>query len=341
MTNKELAKMLNISQATLSMVLNNKPGISENTRKKVLAGVESLGYGNMIKKDDKPVDLKNICFIIYKRHGEILNQHPFFLLLIEGIESYARKHGYNLLFRTIDRSQDLTQQINELNQLPIEGAIIFATEMFTDDILPFQSLAIPYVVLDNDWPNLNLDSVDINQQMGTFQAIKYLVDKGHTNIGYLKSVTKINSFSARHRGFEEALNSFDLKLNPKYIYSVRYTEDGSYIDSLAFLTKKAPLPTAFVTDDDTIASGFIKACKEVGLSVPEDISIVGFNDRPLCEIVSPSLTTIHVPKHSYGANAFHLLQLKIQSEEDFLRSNLSSKIRIGTRLVERESVAAK
>lgn len=341
MTYKEIAKQLNISPASLSLILNNKPGVSDSTRATVLTQIREMGLEHLIKKAPTAAATNNLCFLIYKRHGEILDLHPFFLLLMENIENQARDFGYNILLCTIDKRKPIKPQITHLHELDIKGIILFGTEMQDDDMEAFSTLSVPFVVMDNDLTRLSCNTISINNQMGTYQAIEHLVHLNHKKIGYLKSRIRINSFKERHQGYQNALTHFGLRLAEEDILTVSYTEEGSYRDMLHYLTSTSDivLPDAFVCDDDTIAIGVMRALKEQGYRIPDDISIVGFNDRPSCEDTVPSLTSINVSKHALAKETIDELMRLIQNQENTTSEARSRKIRIGTRLVIRESTA--
>lgn len=340
MTNKEIARKLGISPAALSLIINHKPGVSDSTRERVLSQLEEMGCGALVKKT-APAPSNNLCFIIYKRHGEILDLHPFFLLLMENIENHARSYGYNILLCTIDKRHPMEPQIEHLNSLDCQGAILFATEMQDEDMGVFQNLRIPVVGLDNDFTRLTCNTIAINNQMGAFQAIEYLTKMGHTRIGYLRGHIRISSFMERQAGYESALSYFGLRFQDSDIITLHYTEESSYRDMKSYLehSHSTPLPTAFVTDDDTIAVGALRALTEQGYRVPEDISIVGFNDRPTCEVTVPPLTSINVSKHALARESVDELLRLIQKQPQNNPEPRSRKIRIGTKLVTRQSVA--
>lgn len=338
MTNREIAEKLGISPAALSLIINHKPGVSDATRASVLNSLREMGCEYLIKKAPV-VPSNNLCFIIYKRHGEILDLHPFFLLLMENIENRARTYGYNILLYTIDKRRPIEPQVERLNELDCQGAIIFATEMADEDMDAFSSLHIPSVTMDNDFTRLTCNSISINNQMGTFQAIEYLIKLNHTRIGYLKSNIRISSFKERHLGYESALKHFGLSFDPSDIFTVHYTEEGSYRDMRQYLEKSPALslPEAFVCDDDTIAVGALRAFTEHGYHIPKDISIIGFNDRPACEVTEPPLTTINVSKRTFAAETVDELIRLIENQENITSETRSRKIRIGTKLIVRQS----
>ncbi|MDO4554119.1 MAG: LacI family DNA-binding transcriptional regulator [Lachnospiraceae bacterium] len=340
MTNKEIAKKLGISPAALSLVINHKPGVSDETRATVLQKLEEMGYEHLIKKAPV-IPSNNLCFIIYKRHGEILDLHPFFLLLMENIETHARKYGYNILLCTIDKRKPLESQIQHINELNCQGAIIFATEMNDEDMREFSNLTIPVVTMDNDFTRLTCNSVSINNQMGTYQAIEYLIKENHTRIGYLKCAVRISSFKERHTGYDRALKHFGLEFNPEDIIILGYTEESSYRDMKHYLSKhnNPSLPSAFVCDDDTMAVGALRALSEAGYKVPKEISIIGFNDRPTCEVTVPPLTTINVSKRSFSEETVDELMRLIRNHNNDSTEFRSRKVRIGTKLIKRDSVS--
>lgn len=339
MTNKTLAQELGISPAALSLIINHKPGVSDATRTRVLGQLREMGYGDLIK-DTPSLPSKNLCFIIYKRHGKVLDLHPFFLLLMENIETRARTYGYNILLCTIDKRRPVMPQIQHINELNSQGAILFATEMQDDDMDAFSSLPFPIVALDNDFTRLSCNTISINNQMGTFQAVEYLCRMGHKRIGYLKSNIRISSFEERQQGYENALAYFGLSFGPADILQVGYTEEESYRDIKKFLEDNPDrqLPTAFVCDDDTTAVGALRAFTERGLLIPDDVSIVGFNDRPACEVTLPPLTSVNVSKHALAVEAVDELMRLINHPDAAAPDARSRKIRIGTKLVIRDSV---
>lgn len=339
MTNKEIAKQLNISPAALSLIINHKPGISDATRARVLAQLEEMGCSHLIKTSAPAVPKSNICFIIYKRHGEILDQHPFFMLLMENIEVKAQEMGYGVLLSTIDRRKPLEPQVRHLRQLQADGCIVFATEMYAEDLDFFSNLHIPCVFLDNCLSTSNVNTVSINNEMGAWQAIEYLVGLGHTRIGYLRSSVRISSFDERETAFRNALEQFRLSLPADMIFSVRQSEEGSYQDFKQVLEGNPLLPTAFVADDDTIAVGVMEALTRHGYRIPDDISLIGFNDRPVCMTTKPALSTINVSRYTFAYAAVGELVRMIKELKSSTGELRSRKIRMGTKLIVRDSTA--
>lgn len=344
MTNRDLAAQLNISPTALSMILNHKPGISETTRSRVLQQMRDMGYGDRIKETRQTADIPNtgyegkgqICLLIYKRTGSILGQHPYFLLLLESITQRAELYGYQVALMTIDRKDGgSAEQIQRLNNSALRGILLFATEMEPEDMEPFSPLRIPCVAMDHYFSHQPVNTVAIDNDMGTYQAIRYLSSLGHRKIGYLKSSVEISSFRERTAGYQEAARECGMELNP--ILPIPYSEEESYQAFRKYLQKAPALPTAFVSDDDTIAVGVLRALLESGIRVPEEVSLVGFNDRPSCILTTPQLTTVQVPRTSFAFEAVDML-IKLVHQGETETAASTAKLRIGTQFIIRDSV---
>ena len=147
---------------------------------------------------------------------------------MENIENRARTYGYNILLYTIDKRRPIEPQVERLNELDCQGAIIFATEMADEDMDAFSSLHIPSVTMDNDFTRLTCNSISINNQMGTFQAIEYLIKLNHTRIGYLKSHYLHKKFDVT-LAMKALLKHFGLSFDPSDIFTVHYTEKAATV----------------------------------------------------------------------------------------------------------------
>ncbi len=337
MTNKEIAKQLGVSETTLSFILNNKPGIADKTRARVIAEITALGYDHLLRKSPLPL-ARSIAFVVHKRRGHILGQSPFYLLLMEQIEAQARNHGFNVILRMIDADDSPDEQIRDLNASDLSGLIVFATEMLDDDMEHFKRASMPLVSLDNDFTHLEMDSVVINNRVGTLKAVQHLVENGHREIGYLRSKAFINSFGERDDGYRRAFRRFGVDPHSAFLFDLGFTEEESYQDFRSILAAGAKLPTAFVADDDLMVVGVLRALTEHGVRVPEDVSLVGFDDRPVCLLTKPRLTSLSVPKGAFGSLAVDLLVERIsRPRKDAFDYRL---LEVGVQLVARESSRA-
>lgn len=335
MTRKELAKLLNLSPAALSLVLNHKPGVSEETRRRVLAQVEELGYSSWVRKKKRQSD--NLCLVLFKKHGIIVDHHPFILQMMESVESRARKYGLSMLMSTVDSRQELKTQLDRINSLDARGALVIAVEMDEEDVSSLRGMQLPFVCLSNDFARQDVDTVLANNQMGAYQAIEHLIKLGHTRIGYLRSRLRVSMFEQRRNGFINALAAFGLPLRKEDEFTLGYTEQQSYQDFRTYLEQDDVLPSALVADDDTMALGAIKALEEQGWRVPEDISVIGFGDRLGCESIQPPLTSVSVSPQAIGVAAVDALMQQCEREQDDPRTQ---KVCVSTKLVVRGSTGA-
>lgn len=331
-TVKDIARAANVSPGTVSNALNNRKGVSEEIKQLVFKTAKELGYSR-----ENSSDRSTIRFIIFKRHGYVVSDTPFFSSLIEGIEKECRMQGYELLISHVSTGDtDFKETIGSINGDYNSGILILATEMTPEDVALFGGNGVPVVLLDSCFINSPYDCVLIGNTDAAYNATGYLIEKGHKQIGYLHSSAYINNFYFRRQGYAEALRDRGLKEEESFRLCLEPTMEGAYRDMKAALEKETlALPTAFFADNDIIAFGAMRALKEKGLRIPEDISVVGFDDMPFCEITSPRLTTIRVFKQEMGSIAVKRLLQRMSGKEQVVQ-----KIEIGTELVMRESVKA-
>lgn len=333
-TAKELARHLNLSEAAVSMALNNKPGVSTATRQKVMEAAKQYGYDfTRLKEESEPRTEKGtVSFVIYKKHGAVVTDTPFFNQLTEGIEQGCRAAHYLLNVHYLYGDEDIEQQLNSFTFY--NGMILLATEMKYEDFLPFSTRrSTPLVVLDTYFENLKHDCVLINNFQGAYQAANYIIHKTRAQPGYLRSSYSIGNFNERADGFYKAIRDNGMSPSKSQVLTLTPSMEGAYEDMLTGLREGAEPARAYFADNDLIAAGAMKALKEQGYSIPQDIAIIGFDNMPLCTYIEPPLTTIHVPKHYMGQMAVNRLVQIINSRE-----HSPIKIEIGTEIVERKSV---
>jgi len=328
---KDIAKLAGVSPGTVSNTLNKRKGVRKETKERIIKIAEELGY---YKKNGK-TESRVIRFIIYKKHGYVVSDTPFFSALIEGIERACRTKGYEMLVsHIIFNEHDNAEILKIVNENQVAGILLLATEMSGEDLAPFKNLDIPVVVLDSYFLDEDFDSILINNRRGAYQAVKHLIENGHTKIGCLESSKPINNFAYRVSGFTEALRDAGISDTKQYHISLEPTLEGAYRDMKEYLQRKdCNLPTAFFALNDIIAFGAITAMKEQKIKIPEQVSIIGFDDMPFCEISSPRLTTLRVYKQYMGETAITRLIKKISGQDD-----RKLTIELNTELILRDSV---
>lgn len=324
---KQISEITGFSPATISNALNHKKGVNQKTAERIFQVAKEIGYISENK-------ITKIKLVIYKRDGSIIDDSPFFSVLLKGVESECRASGYEMVMCNVDRNDsDYEDQVKLIINDTSSAVIVLGTELMDDDFPLYQSGNCPIVLLDCWSSNYPMNAVLINNADSAVNAVQYLINKGHRKIGYLRGRFRIKAFTSRCVGYSRALSKAGIELNEKFIFTVSTTMDGAYKDMKKYLSKGAKMPTAFFADNDMIALGCIKAFQEAGYRVPEDISVIGFDDLPFCEISSPRLTTIKVFKYEMGQIAVRRL---IEVMKD--GSKINTKTQVCTEFVERDSV---
>ncbi len=328
---KDIAEALGLSPATVSLAINNRPGVNPETRERVLEAVRTLGY-EKVSARSPAYAMHTLHFVIFKQRATAGLDTSFFSEMMEGVERQADLAGANLMITYINAEENIPQKLAALTTVGSRGVILLATELTPAHIEGFLSVKIPMVVLDAYFEGLPLDCVTINNAQGAYLATTYLASRGHTRIGYLTSKVRTVNFSERHEGFRKAFRKLGMTRLP-FTFQLTPSIEGACEDMKAYLRKGPEMPTAFFADNDILAAGAMRALKEMNLRVPEDVSIVGFDDIPLCKLLDPPLTTVSVPKKRLGSLAVERLYQKIEKNApEFI------KIEVGTTLVERSTV---
>lgn len=329
---KEIARLLGVSPSTVSLVLNNKPGVGDETRQQILTLLRENNY-DVPEVETTPVPDRNIQFIIYKKHGMVVSDTPFFSVLIESIHRAARAAGFNLIITYVDELQDdISSLLIQIDKTRPAGLLILATEMISEDVDTFKYLRSPMLLLDNQFADQDLDAVCINNADGVLKAVSHLISLKHENIGYLDSKVRINNFEQRLRYFRTYLSEQKTALAEGNIFQLTPTMDGAYLDMKTCLSLCKDMPSALFAANDMIALGAARALKEAGYRIPEDISLIGFDDIAFCEMSEPPLTTIHVYNRHMGTAAVRRLVELIEQPAIEIQ-----KTYISTRLIARNS----
>ena len=323
---KTISDMTGFSQATVSNVLNHKKGVKPSTAEEILKAAQKIGYLNGEKMDD-------IRLVMYKKTGEVLTETPLINALLEGVESEAKANGLSTIICHLKEGEpDFESKLASLLTQRNSGIILLATEMEWEDIRRFQDISSRLVVVDAWFREGQFDTVLMNNTDSFYTSVAYLYQKGHRRIGLIESSIEIRNFRYRKRGFLNAMEDLKLPCGPERFVRVHPTMSGAYEDMKAYLSSSPQLPTAFCAINDIVAFGAMKALKEFGYKIPEDISLIGFDNMPFCEMTSPRLTTIDIHKREMGETAVRRLLAKSGP------ANYPLKIQLLTSLQERESV---
>jgi LacI family transcriptional regulator len=215
-----------------------------------------------------------------------------------------------------------------------EGFIVLGTELNAHELDYFTVLPQPIVFIDTYFPLSVFDCIDMDNADGVFRSIQYLYNQGHRSIGLVKSSYETRNFKMREEGFREAVEYFSLPVREQHIISVDPTYDQSVIDMNKYLQKNHTLPTAFFCMNDIIAYGSIRALRDHQYKIPDDISVIGFDDLPSSRLTEPPLTTIRVSTHQIGLRALERAAERINGPAGFI----PEKVLIAGKLMIRDSV---
>lgn len=329
-TAKQIAKELNISPAAVSMALNNKPGVSNETRRKIIETAKAMGY-DFSKNEFSKSETKNIAFVFF--HKNFVFDTPFFTELATSIETTVHDKGYKLSVYHIHDLDNIEEQIDLIQYSGCMGMILLGTIMSNEQIKPFENVKIPIVLLDTYIPGAKMDCVVINNVEGARSATDYLIRKRKAQPGYLHSSQYFHNFEERGDGFFKAVRQNGMPTSKSIIHTLSPSVDGAYADMIELINNKEPIANCYFADNDEIAIGAMRAFKEKGYKIPEDISIVGFDNMSYSLYVDPPLTTVNVPKSYMGKIAANRL-IEIMNEE----FHYTTKIEINTNLIVRKSI---
>ncbi len=310
MTIREIASIAGVSPAAVSLVINNKKGVSEETRRRVLSVVEECGYVASTQK--KKVERFRLMVLKFRAHGIGLEENQGFIAsIIDKIECECRRYAFDLVMYNCE-PKNAEATIKELMaNNPPDGIILIGTELRKEDDYLLDLFTVPVVVVDNNIQHDRVDCVVMSNKYLMQTLVDYLYGLGHREIGYFKFSQPVNNCDERYEGYLEELKR--LGLTPPPTVSLKPTVDGACEDLEKLIRSGAYVPHgAVVADNDTIAIGAIKAIREAGYSIPEDLSIVGFDDIPFSAATMPALTTMRISRSAMGALAVDLIRKRIK-----------------------------
>ena len=325
---RDLSRMTGFSPATISNALNHKKGVNRETAEEIFRVARETGYlsANTVTK---------IKLVIFKKNGLIIEDTPFFQKLIDGLEEECHRLGYEMVISQVDqRDSDYEKQVRDILSEQGSAVVLLATEMMDGDLEIYRNASCPLVVLDHWTESMDFNAVLINNADAARMITEHLLEYGHTEVGYLRGIFRIKGFRSRFVGFQTALKKYKVPYKEEYTVTLGTSLNGAYQDMLKYLKKNPKLPTAFFADNDMIALGAMKALQEMGYRIPEDVSIVGFDDLPFSEISWPSLTTLRVPNKEMGRMAVR----RVAELVDGIAMDAVTKIQVCPKIIYRNTV---
>ena len=326
-TIKDIAKLANVSHTTVSRALNNSPLINEDTKNKIKAIAEELNYVPNYSAKSLVLDKSYTIGLFFS--SIVQGASPsFFFETIRGINSIIEEK-YNLVIRGVDSYKDFSA----INNKRFDG-IILMSRSDNDNAFIYHVIKqeIPLIVLDREVEEKSLINVLSDDEEGAFKAIEHLIEKGHKEIGIIEGEEVFKSAKKRKEGYLNAIIKHKLQINSDYIIEGRYDMNSGY-EAMNKLLDLPTHPSAVFCCNDDMAVGAIKAIFDRGLRVPEDISLVGFDDIDFSEYTTPALTTVKRPIEEISIVGAKKLMEVINGKE-----YEGEKVHIKTELILRDSV---
>ncbi|RJE74595.1 LacI family DNA-binding transcriptional regulator [Reichenbachiella sp. MSK19-1] len=327
----DIASALNVSPSTVSRALKKHKSIGKETIKKVEKKATQMGYRPNRVAANLRTQKTNTIGVIVPRVDR-----PFISTLISGIESEAKAKGYHVIFtQSHDKIKLEKENAKLLFNYRVDG-IIVSLAMETnnyDHFLPFKDKDIPLVFVDRVTESLDTDLVVIDNTQSAQIATQHLIDQGCKRIAHLAGAQHRNVYLNRRKGYEKALLENGFIVEQKCIIELKQLSAEEGYQSAKTLLKQNPRPDGIFTANDTTAVSVIQCAKELGIKIPEELAVVGFNNDPICTIIDPALSTINHPAREMGEIAARqLLSHRIHSETE-----TSNIIKLKTELIQRAS----
>lgn len=303
-TIKEIAEIAGVSTTTVSQILNHKGDrFSEETKARVLKAVKDFDYNpdyfakNMISKQSKTVGM------IVPDVTDL-----FFSKVIEGVETYFNKKGYMILLCNSRHSENMEKDyIKQLQNRSVDGIILASPNSHE---LEKDLKHSPYILIDRGLNTRKEGNLLVDEYKGTYDAVQHLVDGGHSKIGMLTNEIGYYEMTERFDAYYDCLMNNNILYKEDYLSRGPLTIDGGY-QAAKILLAKTPL-TALYCGNDQMAVGAYRAARELGLTIPDDLSVVGFDDLEISSFLTPPLTTVFQPAFEIGYTAANYLLRAIE-----------------------------
>lgn len=315
-TRKDVAKAAYVSTATVSNVVNNKPGVSDDLRERVWKVIEELGYRpNYIARSLKTRQTNQIALV-----SDVVT-NPYFSEVTRGLEDAAFECGYMVAKLNVNKARKDKAYVDELIQRQFDGVIINTSKISNDDINKLAKYNIPVICAGKRNEEEQLDVrvcvQAVNVQSGVRELLEYVLSQGHTKIGFINSEREKKELrlpSARVRAYNSVLNDHNIPIREEYLFLNENTLETAFENTITMLSLDDP-PTAIFAGNDYLAIAVYSAINKMGYRIPDDISVVGVDNMAMSQYSIPPLTTLYVPNYEMGRKYMDVLKSKMNGEQ--------------------------
>jgi len=330
-TIEHIAQLAKVSKATVSRVLNNSPKVTEETREKVMKVIKESGYYPSATARRLTTNKAETIGLIIPSPQDKTFGNPFYTEILRGFTHQAKIEGYDLLLFINEHKFNYSRLFHDRR---VDGLLLIGVKRNDKGITQLSKNKFPYILTGKvDYKDANY--VDANNKGGAYQAVSHLTNLGHKRIAYIGGSFEFVFNQERFEGYLSALRDHNLEYGKELTMESISTQESGY-EAMRKILKSSSIPTAVFAANDLDAIGAMKAIKKKGLKIPEDISLVGFDDIQLASYTEPSLTTIRQPIFKMGTTAISLLVQLIEGKE-----KEPLKVELPTQLVIRGSSGGK
>ena len=312
----DVAKKAGVSMKTVSRVLNKEPNVAEKTRERVLEVAKELRYSPSIAARGLASSKSYLLALLYD------NPSPNYIANIQkGAIDACRDNGYHLVVEPINMSKINVGVAVDLllERLPVDGIILTPPLCDDEDVLKIlKRLKIPYIPVAPAEESEHLSFVKMDDVQAAYEMTEFLIRQGHRKIGFIAGHPEHSATKLRYQGFVKAMNAVGLKVRDEWVVEGDFSFKSG-VDAAETLLGLSECPTAIFASNDDMAAGVVSVASRLGVSVPDDLSVGGFDDTPLAKILYPQLTTIQQPIYEMGHRAANLL-IKPPKEQERLSS---------------------
>jgi len=326
-TIEHVAQLAKVSKATVSRVLNDSPKVKEETRERVMKIVKELAYyPSAMARRLTTNKAETIGIIIPAPHDRTFG-NPFYTEILRGFTHQAKIKKYDLLLFTNEHKFNYSQLFYDRR---VDGLLLIGVKRNDKGIIQLSKRKLPYILTGKiDYKDANY--IDAENRKGAYQAVSYLANLNHKKIAYIGGSFEFVFNQERFEGYLSALQDHNLEYGKELTTESISTQESGY-EAMCRLLKISPVPTAVFVANDLDAIGAMKAVREKGLRIPEDIAFIGFDDIQLASHIEPSLTTVRQPIFKMGTTAISLLVQLIEGKE-----KEHPKVELPTQLIIRKS----
>ncbi|ELY5210859.1 substrate-binding domain-containing protein [Vibrio cholerae] len=310
-TMKDIARLAGVSTSTVSHVINKSRFVSDEIVERVNNAAQQLNYApSALARSLKMNRTKTIGMLV------TTSTNPFFGEVVKGVERSCYHQGYNLILcNTEGDNQRMKASINTLLQKRVDGLLLMCSTLEGERLDVFDRYPdIPIVVMDWGPILFASDKIQDNSLQGGYMAAKHLIECGHKEIGCITGPLIRHQAQMRYEGYKRALAEAGIAINPDWIVESDFECEGGY-QAFEKLYQRGKLPSALFVSNDMMAMGVIQAASQRGLRVPDDLSLIGYDDVHIAKFMTPALTTIHQPKYRLGKAAVDTLLYRLENPD--------------------------